>query len=164
MIPEEYSSYFWEKVDKTSECWEWTGAKNEKGYGRFTFGYQDKKRTVRAHRAVYTALVGEIPKGKYLDHTCYNPACVNPEHLRPVTNKQNLENRSGAYSATGVRNVYLNVRGKPYVQVKHHGKLHRRYGFDSVEEAAEAARQLRLQLFTHNDADRLEGEPNAVQP
>lgn len=158
MIPEKYKTYFWEKVKKSPECWEWTGAKNEKGYGRFTYGYKSQKRTVRAHRAVYTELVGEIPKGKHLDHTCHTPSCVNPDHLRPATNKQNLENRVGSYSATGVRNVYLTSTGRPYVQVKHHGKLYKKYGFSTVQEAAEAARQLRLQLFTHNDADRLEGE------
>lgn len=42
-----------------------------------------------AHRLIYTAIVGVIPDGLYLDHLCHNRPCVNPHHLTPVTPKQN---------------------------------------------------------------------------
>lgn len=46
------------------------------------------------HRLVYEALRGEIPKGLHLDHLCRTPACVNPWHLEPVTQQENV--RRGA--------------------------------------------------------------------
>ena len=72
-------------IEKTDDCWLWTGAK-QKGYG----AVQYRGRLHRAHRAVYTELVGEIPDGLVLDHLCRVPACVRPEHLEPVTQRENL--------------------------------------------------------------------------
>jgi hypothetical protein len=90
-----------------------------------------------------------------IDHRCRNRACVNPSHLRPVTYKQNGENRSKASrNTTGVRNVYLIKDGVYRVTVGHNKGYVNGGRFHTLEEAAEAARQLRLSLFTHNDADR----------
>lgn len=43
-----------------------------------------------AHRVVYEAFGGKIAKGLHLDHLCRNRACVNPEHLEPVTARTNI--------------------------------------------------------------------------
>jgi HNH endonuclease len=77
---------FWEKVDKTDGCWHWTAAKNQGGYGRFYLAGG----LVQAHRFSYELLVGEIPDDLDLDHTCRNHSCVNPAHLEPVTNAENI--------------------------------------------------------------------------
>ena len=70
-------------------CWEWTGAK-WKGYGQFgTQITPGKWRNVKAHRFAYEMFVGPIPEGLQLDHLCRNPGCVNPDHLEPVTNREN---------------------------------------------------------------------------
>jgi len=53
-------------------------------------GYVHMSRGRLAHRAVYEALVGPIPKGLSLDHLCRNRACVNPEHLEPVSLVENV--------------------------------------------------------------------------
>ena len=75
---------FFSKVDKTSSCWMWTGPKSY-GYGKFSIG----RKTCLAHRFAYERLKGQIPNGLQLDHLCRNKACVNPEHLEPVTNREN---------------------------------------------------------------------------
>ncbi len=82
---------FWEKVHKTSTCWLWTACKVKSNatlyYGHF---YVTSGKTVMAHRYAYERLVGPIPVGLTLDHLCKNPLCVNPAHLEPVTNRENV--------------------------------------------------------------------------
>lgn len=69
-----------------SGCWIWLGAKQTNGYGHL--GYMGK--TYLAHRISYQEHVGAIPEKMVLDHICHVRDCVNPDHLRPVTNAQNL--------------------------------------------------------------------------
>lgn len=75
-----------ERISPTGFCWEWTGTLDVEGYGRVTI----HGRQWRAHRAVYEALVGPIPKGLTIDHLCRNRSCVNPDHLEPVTSNENM--------------------------------------------------------------------------
>ena len=69
-----------------SGCWEWQGRLDRYGYGRFSFSKIDR----RAHRISYEEFVGPIPEGLVLDHLCRNRRCINPEHLEPVTNAENM--------------------------------------------------------------------------
>lgn len=48
------------------------------------------KRTLTAHRVGYELLKAPIPPGLVVDHKCYNPSCVNPDHLEPVTQAENM--------------------------------------------------------------------------
>jgi HNH endonuclease len=72
-------------VDPETLCWLWTLPLNGSGYGG-TF-YAGKR--MGAHRASYLMHVGPIPDGFQIDHLCRVRACVNPEHLEPVTRTEN---------------------------------------------------------------------------
>lgn len=149
---------FWEKVDKSGDCWIWRGGDTPKGYGTFKQRGQDGDRGhIASHRFAYEDVVGPIPDGMYLDHKCHNRKCVNPSHLRPATHKQNAENLSGLRvdNTSGYRGVSFHRGTRKWRAAANHNKETYRAGlFNTPEEAAEAARQLRLSLFTHNDADK----------
>lgn len=68
---------FWAKVDRTGDCWLWTGALSSKGYGRFRVS---RSFVAWAHRFAYESALGEpVPEGMTLDHTCGTKSCVR-EH------------------------------------------------------------------------------------
>lgn len=81
---------FWAKVNKTDACWLWTGRLDTHGYGEVRTGGMKRRRFHRAHRVAYELLVGPIPDGLVIDHLCRVRNCVNPEHLEPVTNAENI--------------------------------------------------------------------------
>lgn len=88
-IPE--ADRFWAKVEKTETCWLWTGAKSDTGYGTiWTPSRGGASKKMLTHRWAYEALVGPIPDGLVLDHTCRVRECVNPEHLEAVTQQENV--------------------------------------------------------------------------
>lgn len=86
---------FLDKVEATLLCWHWRGALSSQGYGVF---YLSRGRYCLAHRFSYETFVGPIPLGLVLDHLCRDRACVNPEHVEPVTNAENI--RRGARDRT----------------------------------------------------------------
>ena len=74
---------FWPKVQKTDDCWFWTGAKNRRGYPHFKVGLV----SVDAGRFIYEQRNGPIPDGLVLYRTCRIRCCVNPIHLGINTRK-----------------------------------------------------------------------------
>ncbi len=97
--PEGFLERFTAKVEIDSEtgCWTWTGSRSH-GYGQVWAGRRSRAghpQPDRAHRVSYRLLVGDIPSGLTLDHLCRNRACVNPAHLEPVTNRENVLRGAG---------------------------------------------------------------------
>jgi hypothetical protein len=139
-------------------CWPWRGPLNNRGYGLYSYRSRPT-RNVLTHRLAYYLATGVDPLvlAPEMDHKCHCRACCNPTHLRPATHKQNAEHLRGGRGASGERGVTLNRRCplRPWaVSVSHNGAAH--YGGQHATRAAagEAARELRLRLFTRNDLDR----------
>jgi hypothetical protein len=82
---------FWGKVDTAGDCWNWMADRHKRGYGLFHVGrFGGKRRVSVAHRVAWEMLVGPIPSGLVLDHLCRNTSCVNPDHLEPVSQRENV--------------------------------------------------------------------------
>lgn len=96
------SRWFWKSIEVTeSGCWVKKTHTNIGGYTSFKVGDRPKM----AHRHAYEVLIGPIPDGLQLDHLCRNPACVNPNHLEPVTSRENLL-RSNGWGGVNARKTH----------------------------------------------------------
>lgn len=86
--------------EPNSGCVFWLGPLSWNGYGKIKIGYKSEgtRRTAWAHRVAYEYFIGPIPAGMDLDHKCRVRCCVNPNHLEPVTRKENT--RRGMLAAT----------------------------------------------------------------
>lgn len=72
---------FWEKVNKTDGCWEWTASRLRFGHGLF---YRDpKKRTFKATHFSWELHYGPVPKGLWVLHKCDNPPRCKPNSAKP---------------------------------------------------------------------------------
>jgi hypothetical protein len=74
---------FWEKVDTSGDCWLWRGYVMKNGYGMC-----DQRTLV--HRFSWETVHGPIPAGLVIDHICRVRNCVRPDHLRVVTQRENV--------------------------------------------------------------------------
>jgi hypothetical protein len=111
---------FWSLVDirGPDECWPWKRSPKPSVYGQYTRPRAEGGRTVYAHREAYERRKGPIPKGRPLDHFrfpdggCIGPACVNPDHVRPVTHRENILRGQGRTAWQAAQTEC--IRGHPF--------------------------------------------------
>ncbi len=109
---------FWKRVDKTGECWLWTGAKQPRGYGKT----QWEGKFVGAHVLAWFLTHGTWPT-QYILHHCDTPPCCNPEHLFEGTAKDNAQdrdrkNRGNMWKISGEKNYAASVTNKQAEEIR----------------------------------------------
>ena len=132
------------RTERCDECLIWTGVTNGFGYGQIRV----RGRMVQAHRYAWERTHGSIPDGMEIDHTCWNRACVNVEHLRLATTAQNRSNRNGATvaSRSGIRGVYRRPSGKYLATASKGGDRHEHL-FPTEAEAIAWLEEKHAELF-----------------
>lgn len=115
-MPSSRADRFWSKVNKTDGCWLWTAARLPKGYGRFA--------GTLAHRWIYAHTHGvSLGRMDFVLHSCDTPACVNVDHLRVGTAKDNTADmdargRRVALGAVGERNRTAKLTADQVVEIR----------------------------------------------
>jgi hypothetical protein len=104
---------FYNKVEKTSKCWNWTGARDKDGYGQVSYlGTQHK-----AHR-ISLVLEDRLRLGckEIVMHLCDNTSCVNPSHLKLGTSEENNRDTvlKGRYKNSHMLKTNC-IKGHPFV-------------------------------------------------
>lgn len=98
VIPYVDKRHFFSKVYKNpiTKCWDWFGAEDGKGYGRYDLYFFGKRIHYLAHRISWRIKYGQPDVFLTIDHKCKNRLCVKPGHLRQVPRGINsIENSNG---------------------------------------------------------------------
>lgn len=129
----------WSRIDirGEDECWEWTGSRFGKRYGRFFLN----QKAVLAHRVVAELIYGPSPE--IVMHKCNNILCCNPKHLIYGDASRNARHamKSGAFKAgqSGIIGVgFIKSRGYWYAQGWRGGKRINLYTGPSKQKALSA--------------------------
>lgn len=158
---------FWALVDRApSGCWTWNGIKHASGYGQVYLAMIARKKvSLRAHRAAYMIVRGEIPDGLVIDHLCRNVSCVNPGHLEAVSQRENTYRGRAPAILTMHAGVcargHERVEGDPFCRACHR-LTSRKYHARNITVVKEKARLWRLENLEKKRAmDRAWNERNA---
>lgn len=113
---------FWNFVDRSGDCWIWTGFRNKKGYGHFNFA---RGGAMTAHRFAYLDTFGEFDRSLQVCHKCDNPPCVNPNHLFLGTNSDNQidSSKKGRHCRPrGEKSTTAKLTWEDVEEIRHHWK------------------------------------------
>lgn len=126
MIPEEIRDRL---IEVSSGCWEWTGSRNNRGYGTY--------RAQMVHRLVWEHARSALAPGDTIDHLCRNKACANPDHLEPVSGRVNILRSRGYWvgetDSDGMRKCIACGLAKPIATYPKHTRTKSGYRADCHE-------------------------------
>lgn len=93
---ETWAKRFWTYVQmgSPSSCWRWTGSTSKTGYGYYGLAIYGQKHVYKAHRVAFALANGHIDSWLEVNHSCDNPWCCNPQHLKQGTHDDNMRDRS----------------------------------------------------------------------
>lgn len=135
---------FWDRVDRSGgpdACWPWTGTVTTNGYGRINRQVNGRLVPLSVHPIACEAAHGPRPAGHEAAHSCHNPPCCNPRHLRWATHQENAEDMTRAgRQARGERQGSAKLTEAETVAIRKEyaaggttqGALARRYGVGQV--------------------------------
>lgn len=130
-----------DRIFDGTPCWEWQGAIDGGGYGRFK-----SSDSHYAHRFAYRFFVGEIPEGFDVDHKCRNRRCQSPFHIQAVTHTKNmaLSAHTKTHCLNGhpfdTANTHINCRGDRVCKKCRYEAI-KRWRENNPEEAKEIGRE-----------------------
>jgi hypothetical protein len=144
---------FWDRVDKSGDCWTWTAGTTAFGYGRVNgLPYTGRQSALLTHRVSWFLTYGEWPAaGMCVLHRCDNPPCVRPDHLFLGTKKDNTQDmvqkgrgKAGAQpfgSRThGTRNAHAKLNEAQVVEMRQRAAGGEHYRDLAVEYGISATR------------------------
>lgn len=145
LVAETSADRFWKFVvmNETTGCHEWTGSKTSQGYGHFR-GFPGEVKNTKAHRFALHLAGVQVPDDRVVMHSCDNPSCVNVDHLRIATVRDNNEDKArkgrGNHGALPY-GVAATASGKFVARITRSGEKSICLGtFKTVEAAAAVAR------------------------
>ncbi len=116
-MPKEYTGnvyfkFFKKLSKKDSGCWEWNGYKDRDGYRMWCNNW------LKEQRASFKLFLGDIPNSLLVRHTCHNPSCCNPEHLKLGTAQDNATDcvKAGR-SLSGFKNVRCKLNKEELIYI-----------------------------------------------
>lgn len=92
---ERFKDRYWDKIDKSGDCWEWEATRLHSGggagHGSISWTHKGTKTQLLSHRVAKYLSVGESISNKNVNHSCLNSGCQNPDHMYVGTQEENCQ-------------------------------------------------------------------------